>query len=62
MLVTHMTEVNDKFTDPHNSTRFGSVSLALFSILNKNVDDDKATKTDEVYIGSDGCKNVGVVA
>lgn len=56
MLATHMTEINEKITEPHDSACFGSVSLAFFSILDENVDDNQATKTGEVYICDDGFK------
>ena len=51
-----MTEINEKITEPHDSACFGPVSLALFSILDENVDDNQATKTGEVYICDDGFK------
>ena len=62
MLVTHITEINGKITEPHDSACFGPVALALFSILDENVDDNQTAKTGEVYVCKNGFKYKGNVA
>ena len=61
MLVTHITEINGKITEPHDSACFGPVALALFCILDKNVDDNQTAKTGEVYVCENGFKYEGDV-
>ena len=53
-----MTFINQIITEPHDSACFGSVALAFFRVLYKNVDDDQSAKTCEVYVCQNGFKYV----
>jgi hypothetical protein len=54
-----MTLIKKIFTKPHDSACFGSITLAFFGVLDKNVNDDQSTKTSEVYVCENGFEYVG---